>query len=81
MAGHHKWADIKRKSKSNSVTVRVGTIWYHPLSGPGRPFIVERIENGISHSKNLDDDGEVEYPLEELTTFLTKNPEYLLDGG
>jgi hypothetical protein len=75
MSGHHKWADIKRKSK----TVKVGTIWYHPMAGPSRPFIVKKIEEGTVYSKNLDDDGEVEHSVKELTTFLTENPEHLLD--
>jgi len=77
MAGHHKWADIKRKSKTKKV-VEVGTIWYHPLGGAGRPFIVKKIEDGVAYSKNLDDDGEVDHPLDQLTTFLTENPEHLL---
>lgn len=78
MAGHHKWADIKRKSKTKKVTVEVGTIWYHPMGGSGRPFVVEKIKDGIAHSKNLDDGGEIEYQIEELITFLTENPKYLL---
>lgn len=35
--------------------VTVGTIWYHPLAGPDRPFIVRAVEGGYVYSDNLDD--------------------------
>jgi hypothetical protein len=78
MSGHHKWSDIKRKSKKSAFAVKVGTIWYHPMAGASRPFIVKKVEDGTVYSKNLDDDGEVDHPLDQLTTFLTENPEHLL---
>jgi hypothetical protein len=78
MSGHHKWADIRRKSKKSNDTVKVGTIWFHPMAGSSRPFIVNKIKDGVAYSKNMDDDGDVEHSVEELTTFLTENPEHLL---
>jgi hypothetical protein len=58
--------------------VNVGTIWFHPVGGPGRPFIIDSIKEGVAYSKNLDDGGEIDYPIEELVAFLDKNPKNLL---
>ncbi len=80
MAGHHKWATIRRKRKKGPETVQVGTIWFHPVGGSSRPFIVRRIKDGVVYSRNLDDGGEVDHPLEELSTFLTENPGHLLES-
>ena len=44
--------------------ITVGTIWYHPVAGPGRPFIVRRIEGDTCWSDNLDDGAtNMEWPV------------------
>lgn len=43
--------------------VTVGTIWFHPIAGPSRPFIVRRIDGEVCWSDNLDDGAEnMEFP-------------------
>jgi hypothetical protein len=70
---------LERGYPVGTSNVNVGTIWYHPTAGFSRPFIINSIKEGITYSKNLDDGGEIDYPVEELVKFLTENPEYKLE--
>jgi hypothetical protein len=45
----------------------VGTIWYHPLAGRRRPFIVRRVEGARCWSDNLDDGAtDMEWPTKDV---------------
>ena len=47
--------------------LQVGDIWYHPLAGYGRPFIVRRIEGDKCWSDNLDDGAtDMEWPTADV---------------
>ena len=49
---------------SHITPLTVGTIWYHPIAGPSRPFIVRRIEGDKCWSDNLDDGAtDMEWPV------------------
>ena len=49
------------------VPLTVGAIWFHPLAGPSRPFIVRRIEGEWCWSDNLDDGAEgLKFKTEEV---------------
>lgn len=41
--------------KKEPKPLKVGDIWFHPVAGPGRPFVVRRIKGKWCWSDNLDD--------------------------